>query len=410
MSDAGSGEMFNPRTADFRADPYPALARLREERPVHWNPVLKGWIVTRHCDVQDVLINRALSADTVSPFYAAQPTPVQAELASLMRYLGNWIVFKDPPDHTRLRSLASRVFTTEALLKIRPNLEAIIADLLAGLEHREEIDLVEDFATRLPAFVIMDMLGVPREQFAEMRHWSEEIKLFIGAAQSTPDKYARARAGVEAMATAFGTLIEEHRRAPRDTVLAMLIDAHDEDNGRLDDDELVATSILLLFAGHETTANLIAMASMHMMRQPDVRRRFLELRGQAQISAAIEEFLRYDGPTPSMVRIARAEHEIDGHAIAAGQRIYAMIAAANRDPEIFPSPDTIDFGRVQNRHVTFGFGTHFCLGAPLARLEANLALPALHQAFPAMTIAGEATWADGLTLRGPTSLPVRLSG
>jgi cytochrome P450 len=243
----------------------------------------------------------------------------------------------------------------------------------------------------------------------EMKAWSDEIKLFIGAAQSVPDKYERARAGVEAMAAAFASVIEARRRDTGEDVLSLLIAARAADDSRLTDDELVASAILFLFAGHETTTNLISMATMHLAERRQERERFIAASGNAAaVDAAVEEFLRFDGPTPSMVRLALSDHEIDGHAIAAGQRIYAVIAAANRDPAVFEAPDQLDIARVQQRHYAFGYGTHFCLGAPLARLEAALALPALHRRFPQISLAGVPTWADGLTLRGPASLPVRL--
>jgi cytochrome P450 len=407
MGSAGPGYL-DPRQPGFAADPYPTLARLRQDAPVHWSPSLKAWVVLRYGDVHEVLLGRGLSADTVTPFYKAQPAETQAKMQSLMRYLGNWLVFKDPPDHTRMRNLVSRVFTTRALEKMRPGIALIIDELLAGLEDENEVDLVQAFSNPLPAYVIMDMLDVPRSMLPEMKAWSDEIKLFIGAAQSVPDKYERARAGVEAMADAFRTVIDARRRTPGDDVLSLLIAARDADDARLNDDELVASAILLLFAGHETTTNLISMATMHLAGQPDQRARFMAMRDVDEIEAAVEEFLRFDGPTPSMVRVAVADHEIDGHAIEAGQRIYAVIAAANRDPDVFEAPDALDVTRLQHRHYAFGYGTHFCLGAPLARLEALLALPALHRAFPRLEINGEPEWADGLTLRGPVSLPVRL--
>lgn len=399
---------LDPRQPGFAADPYAMLAHLRQEAPVHWSPALKAWVVLRYSHVHEVLLGRGLSADTVTPFYAAQPAETQAKMQSLMRYLGNWLVFKDPPDHTRMRNLVSRVFTTRALEKLRPGVQIIIDDLLAGLESGETVDLVEAFSNPLPAYVIMDMLGVPRAMLAEMKVWSDEIKLFIGAAQSVPDKYERARAGVEAMAAAFGEVIEVRRRAPGDDVLSLLIAARDGDDSRLSDDELIASAILFLFAGHETTTNLISMATMHLAGRPLERDRFIALRDPEAIGAAVEEFLRFDGPTPSMVRVAVADHEIDGHVVSAGQRIYAVIAAANRDPAVFEAPDDLDITRLLQRHYAFGYGTHFCLGAPLARLEALLALPALHRTFPAIELAGEPEWADGLTLRGPVRLPVRL--
>lgn len=399
---------LDPHVPSFVANPYPLLAKLREEAPVHWSPPLRSWVVLRYDDVHSVLNDRQLSADTVTPFYKAQSSETKAKIETLMRYLGNWLVFKDPPDHTRIRNLTSRVFTSRALAPVRTNVEAITARLLADMEPDTEADLVDAFSNPLPAYVIMDMLGVPRSLLPEMKHWSDEIKLFIGSARSVPDKYDRARTAVEAMAEAFRQVIDDHRREPRDDILSMLIAAHDETDGRLSDDELVATCILFLFAGHETTTSLITMSTMHLIEQPDQRRLFLSLDTEDAIEAANEEFLRFDGPTPSMVRVALRDHDLAGQKIEAGQRIYAMIAAANRDPDAFEDPNRLDLARPQKRHYAFGYGTHFCLGAPLARLEAAIAMPALHRKFPKMQLVGETQWADGMTLRGPLKLNVSL--
>ncbi|MFY0614036.1 MAG: cytochrome P450 [Hyphomicrobiaceae bacterium] len=409
MTSADSTALFlDPHDPSFVADPYSTLAQLRQFAPVHWSPPLRAWVVTRYDDVHAVLHDKQLSADTVTPFYKAQPSDTQAKIASLMRYLGNWLVFKDPPDHTRIRNLTTRVFTSRALAPVRANIEKISADLLCAMQPDTEIDLVATYSNPLPAYVIMDMLGMPRSLLPDMKRWSDEIKLFIGSARSVPDKYDRARAGVEAMADAFRDVIEDHRRRPREDVLSLLVEARDDDDGRLSDDELVATCILFLFAGHETTTNLITMASLHMMQRPAQRSRFLALESEAEIEAATEEFLRFDGPTPSMVRIAVQDHQLGGQTIKAGERIYAMIAAANRDPEVFVRADELDIGRSAKRHYAFGYGTHFCLGAPLARLEAAIAIPALHRQFPRMQLTADAVWADGMTLRGPVRLPVHL--
>lgn len=402
-------ETFNPIDPAYAVDPYPALARFRAEAPVHFSPTLKGWAVFRHADVQQVMRDSQMSADKITPFYTALDPAQKSKVELLVTYLGGWLVFKDPPDHTRLRSLIARAFTPSALATVRPNVDAIVSLLLAGLEGRETCDLVADFANPLPAYVIMDMLGVPRTLLPEMRGWSEDIKLFIGTARQTADKYALAKRGTAAMADCFRALIAERRRRPASDILTTLVAANDAQDGRLSDDELIATSILFLFAGHETTASLIAMASIALMRNEPARQAFLGLKGPQQVNLAVEEFLRFDGPTPAMMRIALRDAEIGGHRIKAGDRVWTFIGAANRDPAVFTRPDELDVARAPNPHVTFGFGPHFCLGAPLARLEAQIALPALHGRFPRMMLAAEpAGWNDGLTLRGPGRVEVRL--
>jgi cytochrome P450 len=399
--------VFDPADPAFRVNPYPLFAQMRASNPVHWSPGVRAHVVTRYDDVQRTMRDPVFSADRITPFYQAQGPAVRSQVETLVHYLGRWLVFRDPPDHARLRGLVARAFTPKALAGIRPNIEQITAHLLVGLEGRPECDLVADFATLLPAYVIMDMLGVPRDMLPEMKSWSDDIKLFIGTSQSTPDKYARAHRGVAGMAEAFRALIVEHRARPRDDVLTTLIAARDDDSGRLDDDELIATAILFLFAGHETTTSLIAMASMALMDNPEQRARVVA--DATSHAGCVEEALRFDGPTPSMVRIALEDVSIGGQTIRRGERVVALLGSANRDPAVFKDPDRFDVSRSPNPHVTFGYGPHFCLGAPLARLEALIALPALHRQFPQMArAAGPVPWSDGMTLRGPLSLPVRL--
>lgn len=401
--------VFDPTDVALHTAPYERLKLLREVNPVHFVPALKGWAVFRYADVQTVLRAPDMSADKITPFYRSLGAEQRSQVQVLVDYLGRWLVFRDPPDHTRLRGLLARAFTPRALAELRPGVEHLVETLLDRLHVRQldPVDLVAEFANPLPAYVIMDMLGVPRAMLDDMRAWSEDIKLFIGTARQTPDKYALARRGVEAMADAFRNLIAERRGRPQSDILSSLVSIHDAQDGRLSDDELIATAILFLFAGHETTASLIAMASIELMRHPHVRSEFLE--HPEFTGTAVEEFLRYDGPTPSMMRIATVDHELDGHPIRAGDRVWAFIGAANRDPAEFADPDLIDIARAPNRHVTFGFGPHFCLGAPLARMEAQIALPALHRRFPQMSLAAPPDdWNDGLTLRGPRRLMVRL--
>ena len=406
---------FDASTPGFRENPYPLYRELRETNPVHWSPALKAWVVCRYADVQHVLRDGALSSDRVTPFFRSQPSEMQAKYAAVLKYLGGWLVFRDAPDHTRLRSLVARAFTPKELARIRPNIVGITEHLLAELPRHggRTIDLVNEFANPLPAYVIMDMLGVPRTMLADMKVWSDDIRLFIGTAKSTPDKYDRINRGTSAMADAFRRLIREHRLNPQPDVLSTLIAANETpvDGGaaKLSDDELIATAILFLFAGHETTTALIAMGTYHMLGHPDVHRKFLETSGTpAHAAAAVEEFLHFDAPTPAMVRIALVDQQIGDQHIKVGDRVWALLGAANRDPTEFADPNGLNITRTPNRHVTFGFGPHFCLGAPLARLEAQIAMPQLHSRFPHMRIAGTPEWTDGLSLRGPVQVIVEL--
>jgi cytochrome P450 len=392
---------FDPATPGFRENPYPLYGELRANNPVHWSPALKAWVVCRYADVQHVLRDGALSSDRVTPFFKSQPSEMQAKYAAVLKYLGGWLVFRDAPNHTRLRSLVARAFTPKELARIRPNIVGITEHLLAGMQRHgaSTIDLVNEFANPLPAYVIMDMLGVPRSMLADMKLWSEDIRLFIGTAKSTPDKYDHISRGTAAMADAFRQLIKEHRAHPQPDVLSTLIAANempvDGGEAKLSDDELIATAILFLFAGHETTTGLIAMGTHHMVARPDVHRQFLATSGTpANAAAAVEEFLRFDAPTPAMVRIALVDQ---------------VVGAANYDPAEFIDPERLDIARTPNRHVTFGFGPHFCLGAPLARLEAQIALPLLHARYPQMRPGSPAPeWTDGLSLRGPVQVMVEL--
>lgn len=397
--------IYDPAHPVVRADPHPTYARLREEDPVHWHPGLRCWILTRYEDVAAALSGPAMSPDRLTPFYAALPGETQSLLAEMMRYLNLWIVFRDPPAHTRLRALVAKAFLPGTILSFKPLIEKIVTRQLDRLAQKDEADLVADFTMPLPALVIMAMMGVPEERLYDVKGWSDDIMLFIGTARATPDKYERARRGAVEMAGLFREEIEKRRADPGDDLLSLLIAARDEQD-RLSEDELVATAMLLLFAGHETTTNLLSTATLTMMRNPDQRARLAASPDMA--STAVEEFLRTEAPTNAMGRIVRTTHEVRGVTLKEGDRLFAIINAANRDGSQFSDPDKVDVGRQPNRHLTFGQGPHFCLGAQLARLEARIALPQLIERFPNMSPGSSPpVWLDSLVMRGLKSLPVR---
>lgn len=394
----------------INADPFPMFSRLREEDPVHWSPAMKAWVVTRYNDVRQIAVaNTEMSANRLAPFFAAVPTDSRGGYANLITYLGNWMVFQDPPDHTRLRRLFTKAFTSRSVKALEPNIEQIVGLLLDEMDEKSRltgtVDWIADFAYPLPATVMMDLLGVPRDDLMRVKEWSDDIALFIGTARATADKYQRAEAGARAMAEYFRGILAQRAADPQDDIISQLIS---ERNERLTDDEIIATCILLLFAGHETTTNLIGNGLYYTMKFPDQWARLRE--DPALVDPAIEEWLRYDGPSGALARVITADIEFGGKQLMAGQRLFAFVNAANRDPRQFTNADRFDIGRTPNTHLTFGHGIHFCLGASLARLEGQIALRALIERFPNISLAtGDAPlWRDSVILRGMESLSLRL--
>jgi cytochrome P450 len=401
-------DLGNPAT---NANPFPEFARLRAEDPIHWSPAMKAWIITRHADVKQVALNnRQISADRLTPFFKTNPEYLRGSIDSLVRYLNHWMVFRDPPDHTRLRRLFNKAFTPTSVSNLRPSIESIVAHLIDGMEARarrgETVDYIADFAYPLPASVIMDLLGVPRADLERVKVWSDDIALFIGTAQVAGNKYLRAESGAKAMSDYFRSLVEARTAEPHDDMISHLVLARD-DRDALTTDEIIGTCILLLFAGHETTTNLIGNGFLYSMRHRDQWERLVA--DPSLAGSAVEEYLRYDGPSGALARVAAADLEMGGKTIREGQRLFAFMNSANRDPEAVVDPDRFDIGREPNVHLTFGHGIHFCLGAPLARLEAQIAATRLAERLPDVRLSGgDPEWHDSLILRGVKRLPVQL--
>ncbi len=396
---------YDPGDPAVIADPYPILKRLQEEAPVHWCAPLKGWVLTRYDHVRDGLKSAHLSAERVQAFARQLPADSQAEFADLSRILGHWAVFRDPPAHTRLRRLMSPWFGARGFEPLRPRVQEIVDELIDGVAESGATDLVRDVAFPLPVAVIGEIMGVPPSDVELFKAWSDELAVFVGRASGTPGKLARAQDAVREMEAYFRDLIAARRARPRDDVVSRLI-AAEERGSILSEDELTANCVLLLFAGHETTTNLIANGVLALLRHPAELRR---LRAEPALTvSAVDELLRYDGPGGAAARVVKQPLEIGGQRLAAGERVFLMVNAANRDPRRFESPERLDLGRDPNPHLAFGFGIHFCLGAPLARLEAQAAIATLVRRLPGLALAGEdLEWRDGLVLRGMTSLPLR---
>jgi cytochrome P450 len=384
-------------------DPFPLFAWLRENDPVHWSESLGGWVVTRHRDVLEVFNRPDLfSSDRfrlLSPRHASERAPVQA----VARVLRDWLVFRDPPDHTRLRGLLQKSFTPRQLEMNRRDIQRTIDDLLSRVAGRGEMDFIRDFAFPLPAFVICILLGAPTSDIAAIKSWSDRLAAYLGGSVGPSDNFAEAQGGLSELVDYFERLTSERRRAPRDDLMSLMLAAEHEGQ-RLSPDEVVANCILLLFAGHETTTNLLGNGLHHLLRHPEQERR---LRSHpAPIGNAVEEFLRFDGPVPATAKVALHDVEWRGAKLQRGQRVLPFMSAANRDPAAFPDPDALDVLRRPTRHLAFGFGIHFCLGAPLARLESSLAFETLLLRLPELH-AEPGRFKPRLFLRGLESLRLR---
>ena len=404
---------FRPAAPEFLRDPFALYRRLREQDPVHWSPRLKAWVLTRYDDCKAVLLDKEISSDRLRPYFATLPGAEAARIGEIVRYLTHWMVFRDPPEHTRLRRLTSKVFHLQSMNAMRPAAEELTQWLLEGIDarigKRGEIDFVADFAGPLPALVIMAMLGVPKGELAKVKRMSDEMALFIGSSRMSQDKYDIAERATKEMAAFFLELIQDRKKQAQKDLLSQLVHLDDEGD-RLSEDELVATCILLLFAGHETTTNHIANGLLSLLRFP----RELELfREKPELAPrAIEELLRYDGPSAAQVRVVKVAQELRGKALKPGDRVFIMLNAANRDPGVYEHPDRLHLARGGPAHLTFGFGMHICLGFPLARMEGQVALPAVlrHWRDIALTVPeGRLEWLNSMVFRGMTSLPLKVS-
>jgi cytochrome P450 len=386
------------------ADPYPYYARLRSMAPVYWVDQVGGWVLTRYADVTAVLRSPGASSDRASK------TPQQAGPAfqALNEIRAHSMLNTDPPRHTRLRSLVNKAFTPKTVEELAPFIRTFVHKALDGAVARGRMDVMADLAFPLPATVIAEMLGVPPEDRDRFKQWSDDTTAAVGNLPSnlSPEVLRRSVEGVRALQAYFRDIIARRRAEPRDDLISGLIKAQEEGD-RLSDQELLANCVLLLNAGHETTTNLIGNGTYALLRHPDQLQRLRD--DPSLIPTAVEELLRYDSPVQFTNRILTADMELGGKTLRAGQMVLLLLAAANRDPEQFPDPDRLDVGRVNNKHVAFGLGPHFCLGAPLARLEGRLVIEALLGRAPHLHLDGpQPRYRQNFNLRGLESLHVSL--
>jgi cytochrome P450 len=389
-------------------DPHSYFDRLRNHDPIYWNARHRAWVLTRYDDVTRELRSQTLTAERITPFAAAVGRAAQSDdVDTTFKILQEWLVFRDPPEHTRLRRLVARAFTPKVVRDRVPEIAATIRELVADLRSAPTADLIHDFAYPLPAVVIAQMLGVPPQDRDLFKHWSDKITALVFGAYDQADRFESASRGMIELRDYLIGLIDQYSTDPEDNLISVLLEHEDDD--ALSREELVATCTLLLFGGHETTTNLIGNAMLALLThrdQFDLLRQTPEL-----IGSATEESLRFDGPARATVRLVKEAHEIEGRQLTPGQRVFLVNLAANRDPAAFAEPHRFDITRNPTNHVGFGVGIHYCLGAPLARLEGQLAITALVEAFPDMQLSVEPDsldWHATMLSRGLVQLPVAL--
>jgi cytochrome P450 len=386
-------------------DPFPVYRWLRDHDPVHWSARLKMWVVTRYDDVSRILQDPVRYSSDRFRRMRAEFTDRRPDIEDVAGILRHWAVYRDPPDHTRLRGLLNNTFTPRTVERVQPRVQRIVDDLLDRAAGKGTMDFIADFAFPLPATVIGMMLGVPITDLPLLKTWSDQIATYIGGAQQGRDNIRSAGTGLKNVVDYFRALIRT-RRGEEDDLIALMLAAENR-GAMLSEDEVVSNCILLLFAGHETTTDLLGNGLLHVLRgQCEVRLR----RDPALIRPAIEEMLRYDPPVAGKIKVAIEDVELHGRRIAKGDLVAVMLASANRDPRQFDDPDAFVITREGPKHLAFGQGIHFCLGASLARLEAQIAFATLLRRCANLRMTDDVPrWKPQIFFRGLSALHVAVS-
>ncbi len=399
---ASALSLYHLLDPEVLANPYPLFHRLRTQDPVHWDPFLHTWVVTRYADVLEVLLS--FSADRTHT-----PEKLKAmglsEIGPIAQLMVKQMLFMDPPAHTRLRSLASQAFSPGRVAVLRAHIREIVNRLLDAVKNQGHMDVIRDLGEPLPAIVTAEMLGVPENDRHQLKSWSADFAEMLGNFQHNPEHAPRMLRAVQDMTVYFRDTIGRMKHHPQEGLVQSLMTA--EVNGdRLTEEEVVANSIVTMVGGLETTTNLIGNGVLTLLRNPGELRRLQA--DPALIPAAVEEMLRYESPSQHTGRLAPQDVDLGGKTIRKGQAVMAVMAAANRDPERFPDPDRFDITRTDNRHLAFGYAAHFCFGAALARVEGTEVFEALIRRLPELELQpGTLVWRNNLGLRGLISLPVK---
>ena len=401
---------YDLNSAEFLADPYPVYDQLRINDPIYWSAENGYWILTRYADIALLIPNVHLSSNRIAAHASRMPDEAKAHFRPFFTAVSSWMLMIDPPDHTRLRGLVNKAFTPRVVENMRDRVQKLVDDMIARVKEKGRMDAMTDLANPLPATVIAELLGVPGSDQQQFKAWSDDIAMALGGIDSAGSKeelfalYNLAQKSFLALSSYFREKVAELRLNPKENLLSALVQA-EEKGDRLTEDELFANCVLLMIAGHETTTNLIGNGILALLRNPD-QQEILRLKPDL-IGSAVEELLRYDSPVQKMGRVALEDIPVAGKEIKKGELVCFSFGAANRDPEQFALPKQLDITRQPNRHLAFGHGLHYCVGAALARLEGQIAINTIFSRLPGLRLETEdLEWHRNLTLRGLKSLPV----
>ncbi|MEJ7800367.1 MAG: cytochrome P450 [Ilumatobacter sp.] len=384
-------------------DPHTYLRRVRDADPISWSERHRAWLITGHPEISEAFRDQRLSTEHIADLRARMSPERAAATSAAMTLLNDWMVFHEPPRHTRLRAPLARSFTPKATANLTGRVTAVAEHLLDDLEATRGGDYVDRFSHALPAAVIAELFGVPDDEVEWLAGWSERFGVVVFGATGHPDYLTLARASGEEFGDRLGGLIEHYRAAPENNLLSLLL-ASEGAEGGLTTPEIIGACSLLLFAGHDTTSSLLGSGLLALLERPD---QLAQLRdGTVEVGLAVEELLRFEPPAKAVIRTVIEDHERGGHHLRRGDSVFLTILAANRDPTVFDRPDDLMLDRSPNPHVSFGFGHHFCLGAALARLEARIAFPLVLRRFPDIRLDGPIRWRETILDRSPTSFRV----
>ena len=397
---------LNPLRQDFLDNPYPTLERFREESPVWWSSKNEYWLVSRYADTQSILrdlnYEKQIQRWRSNSLHRRLLNKIQP-FKSLLNATSTWMLNLNPPDHTRVRSLLNKAFTPAMVQKLKPEIEATAESMLDEVEKHGSMELMHEFAFPLPISVIGQMLGVPMTDRAKLKHCSNNLVGVVGG-QRQLMKLARAGKAIAELRAYLAPLIEERRKNPQDDLMSVMVQS-EESNKRLSPDEIANNCVLLLVAGHETTVNLIGNAVLCLLQHPE---QMELLRSQPDlIEPAIKEVLRFESPVQLAPRLAGKDLELNGKSLKKGEMLFLLLGSANRDKDQFENADVFDITRTKNRNMSFGEGIHYCIGASLAEVEAQIAVTAVLRRFPKLRLkSDQVQFKKPFGLRGPQDLNV----